>query len=1053
MYYDIADRKTADINVGTNAGNSYTRPNTLNDTLNNRSDVLLRTDYGYLADNLQKVGVTASGTFTLTFNGQTTNPALQTSATAAQVQSALQALSSIGTNNALVTGPDGGPWLVRFTGSKGESFQNDMTGSGSTGVTVTLSTLVAGADSGRNQKLTDPRALVAKTDFDLLGQSIATVQAFNNLSTAPTNSNQTTEMTYDGAGHMLTLKADLVGSGTNNFQTTQYVYGYSSSVISSNDLLATIKYPDKTSGQPSSFPADQESFTYNALGGTTRKTDRNGNVHGFTFDVLGRTSADTINTFGTGVDQTIKRLGTAFDGAGRPITYTSYSDTGGNTVVNQVQQTYNGLGQVITQAQEHAGAVTGNSLNVQYSYSFDPNGTSNHSRLVSMTYPNARQLTYNYNSADGLDSAVSRLTSISDSAGTIEQYLYLGLGTVVQRTHPKLGAPGVNIGLSYIQQAGDPTCTPGQPGCDAGDKYIGLDRFGRVVDQRWISSDAVNSPLDRFLYGYDRDSNRLYRNNVVNTAFGELYHASGAGNGYDVLNQMTDFARGSLSSSNPPNGPLDTIATPSITKNWNLDIVGNWNALCSNGTGTNCTGGTLQARTHNKQNEVIQIGSAALQFDNNGKTTQDETGKTLKFDAWNRLVSVNPGATPLASYTFDALGRRIQETHSSTTTDLYFSQSWQVLEEDQGGLWNAQYIWSPVYIDALIERDTITRVSTSRLYVEQDANSNVTSISDSSGSVQEREVYDPYGAVTFYNNLWQNPSSQSSFSWVYLHQGGRSDSTTGFYNFRNREYSPSLGRWFQLDPIANWNSERNSYLAMGNNPPKFLDPFGTITITKDHGIAWLPEGFKWMVDFKADPQEIPGFFIQRVIQMWEIRDDKGRLLDASRKNTGPVTDARLPAPTKAEPYVFWEAWNIEPNGNISIFKPGWKRTIFALEPNAGSDTFGFTDARKCTKGYFFVAGEMFHDAGKKVPGPFHRDLTAFVPTGGWGGWEHGYRGTPEMPATRSMPQGLTSTGFSRMVYFQWDYTKENGPPPIRIPAIWQGHSLWPTLPDSMRWPT
>ena len=76
-----------------------------------------------------------------------------------------------------------------------------------------------------------------------------------------------------------------------------------------------------------------------------------------------------------------------------------------------------------------------------------------------------------------MDDTVSRLTAISDSGGTIEQYLYMGLGTVVQRTHAKLGAPGVHIGLTYIKQGAEPNG-------DAGDKYTGLDRFGQVVDQR-----------------------------------------------------------------------------------------------------------------------------------------------------------------------------------------------------------------------------------------------------------------------------------------------------------------------------------------------------------------------------------------------------------------------------------------------------------------------------------------------------------------------------------------------------------------------------------------
>src|SRR5438477_12904945 len=86
----------------------------------------------------------------------------------------------------------------------------------------------------------------------------------------------------------------------------------------------------------------------------------------------------------------------------------------------------------------------------------------------------------------------------------------------------------------------------GESNGDAGDQYTGLDRFGRVVDQRWIVT-ANGTHTDRFQYGYDRDSNRLYRSNLVNHNFDELYHANGGTNGYDQLNQLTDFLRGPLS--------------------------------------------------------------------------------------------------------------------------------------------------------------------------------------------------------------------------------------------------------------------------------------------------------------------------------------------------------------------------------------------------------------------------------------------------------------------------------------------------------------------------
>src|SRR5262249_34181395 len=157
-------------------------------------------------------------------------------------------------------------------------------------------------------------------------------------------------------------------------------------------------------------------------------------------------------------------------------------------------------------------------------------------------------LNYNYNS--GLDDSISRLTWLSDTSGTLESYSYLGLDTVVKRAHP---LPTNGLDLTYI--------TPGGSG-DAGDQYTGLDRFGRIVDQKWQPEQPTPTVNDDFTYGYDRDSNRLYRNNLVNTAFGELYHANGSSNGYDALNQFVAFARGTLNSSH------DAITTPSHSITW-----------------------------------------------------------------------------------------------------------------------------------------------------------------------------------------------------------------------------------------------------------------------------------------------------------------------------------------------------------------------------------------------------------------------------------------------------------------------------------------------------
>jgi YD repeat-containing protein len=68
------------------------------------------------------------GTFTLSFGGQTTAP-IDRGATAATVDSALEALSTIDT--VTVTGAAGGPWTVTFTGSHSGVNVAQMTGSSS----------------------------------------------------------------------------------------------------------------------------------------------------------------------------------------------------------------------------------------------------------------------------------------------------------------------------------------------------------------------------------------------------------------------------------------------------------------------------------------------------------------------------------------------------------------------------------------------------------------------------------------------------------------------------------------------------------------------------------------------------------------------------------------------------------------------------------------------------------------------------------------------------------------------------------------------------------
>jgi len=142
--------------------------------------------------------------------------------------------------------------------------------------------------------------------------------------------------------------------------------------------------------------------------------------------------------------------------------------------------------------------------------------------------------------------------------------------------------------------------------------------------------------------------------------------------------------------------------TASRTRSFDHDALGNFDSVTTNGTAL--------TRSHNKQNEVTAVsGATTPTYDAEGNLTTGSNGQQYVYDAWDQLVTVkNSGGTTIASFTYDGTGRRISVTESGTTTHRYYSDQWQVLEERVGSAVKVQYIWSPVYVDALILRDRDT---------------------------------------------------------------------------------------------------------------------------------------------------------------------------------------------------------------------------------------------------------------------------------------------------------------------------------------------------------
>ena len=142
-------------------------------------------------------------------------------------------------------------------------------------------------------------------------------------------------------------------------------------------------------------------YQFDKQGEAVQMTDQNGTQHDYTLDGLGRQISDAVTLpAGSPIDDSVLRIDTAYDFQGNVALTTSYSPASGGTanIVNQVADTYNGLGLLTEEQQSVSGEVTSSTPAVYYGYSSDP---ATPTFLTSMTYPNGRVLTYGYYTGAG----------------------------------------------------------------------------------------------------------------------------------------------------------------------------------------------------------------------------------------------------------------------------------------------------------------------------------------------------------------------------------------------------------------------------------------------------------------------------------------------------------------------------------------------------------------------------------------------------------------------------------------------------------------------------
>ncbi len=171
---------------------------------------------------------------------------------------------------------------------------------------------------------------------------------------------------------------------------------------------------------------------------------------------------------------------------------------------------------------------------------------------------------------------------------------------------------------------------------------------------------------------------------------------------------------------------------------------------------------------------------------------------------------------------------------------IYYDSQWQAIETRTNGTAasnvSSQMVWSAAYINAAILQDSYTAGTlqpNSRLYFLQDANWNTTAIVNfinAAWQVLQYYVYSPYGTITVLNE----DGAGSTPIVNNLYQGMTLDPVTGLYYARNRNYSPTLGRWINQDP-AGYINGANTYQFVMSNPVNRVDPEGLQVVS---GWGW-----------------------------------------------------------------------------------------------------------------------------------------------------------------------------------------------------------------------